>query len=85
MSDEPEIQEDDVERVRMVYSAARSFVRLCKTIGLNPRETLIALGTAQAIVLRAAGAPFDAQIQDGLRRVIQLELDQPMAELDTKH
>lgn len=85
MGDEPEIPEDDVERVRMVYSAARSFVRLCMTIGLNPRETLIALGTAQAIVLRETGAPFDAQVQDGLRQVIQVELDKPMAELDSKH
>ena len=82
MSDEP-TPEEEAElsaKLGLIYAAARMFVRACREINFSPRETVICLSTALAIVSRQSGTPFGPDQLEAIRLCIQLELDEPMAE-----
>ena len=79
MTDKPTIEEAS-ERLQEMYAAARSFVRLCRTLEFDPRETVATLSTALAIALRQSGTPFGEGALKAIEGCIRVELDHPMAE-----
>ena len=82
MSDEPTPEEmlKGSDKLDSMFAASRAMVGLCRTIKMDPRETVACLSTALAIVLRQSGTPFGPDQLEVIRLCIQLELDVPMAE-----
>ena len=85
MSEEPTTPEEEAEafaRLDKIYTASRAIVRFCRTpiVDLNPRETVVCLSTALALVMRQSGTPWGPDQLKAIEACIQLEIDNPMAE-----